>query len=150
MRIFILFLSIAIFFIACETERQSPIDTVRANYAAMGNEDIAAYLETVTGARSAVAETLLSVFFEDYDVAYSIDSIELAGEIGNVAQVRTVVTSTDRGGPNKFHDNRMTATHKLRLERGKWRIFFSEVEKPEMLEQRKPEPEDTVIRHKTS
>ena len=138
----IIAMSLALFFVGCGGERPSPLDAVRESYRAMDSEDIDAYLATVTGPRAAAAETLLADFFADYDVAYSIDSIELVSEMGNVAQVRTVVTATDRGGPKKFHDNRMVAVHKLRFEHGKWRIFFSDVERPKMLDA----PSDTVKR----
>ncbi len=131
-----LFLLSLVFIIlsGCASEKLSPAEVVRENYRAMETEDIQLYRKTVTGARESTADTLLVMFFNEYDVAYSIDSIETIGELGDIAQVRTVVTATDRGGPNKFHDNRMVAIHKLRLDRGKWKIFYSEIEKPTLLE----------------
>ncbi|HHS50358.1 MAG TPA: hypothetical protein ENN07_04505 [candidate division Zixibacteria bacterium] len=133
MRNFALVITVVAVFFACSVERPSPEETVRSSYLAMENEDIEAYLETVTGPRAAVAGTLLVSFFDEFDVAYSIDTIELLGEIGDVAQVRTVVTATDRSGTGNFRDNRMEAIHKLRFERGKWRIYFSEVGEPVFL-----------------
>ncbi|MCK5833736.1 hypothetical protein KAH81_08720 [bacterium] len=134
MKYLFLFIMLLLIFIACEAPKQSPLDTVKANYMAMQNEDIEAYLKTVSGPRAYVAGTLLVKFFEDYNVDYNIDTIELLGEISDVAQVRTVVTATDRKGANEFHDNRMVAIHKLKFDAEGWRINLSEVEKPVFLD----------------
>jgi len=113
---------------------QDPIQVVQTSYEAWENEDIEAYLSTVSGARADVAGTLLVKFFESYDITYTIDSIELVSQLNDQAVVYTVVTARDKGTASKFTDNITRSYHKLKKENGIWTIYFSETKKPEIIE----------------
>ena len=132
MKRMVLVLAALLSVLACTGERPAPEKTVIENYRALEAEDAEAYRQTVGGARASVADTLLEELFNDYDVTYEIDTIELLSMVGDVAQVRTVVTARDVGGPNKYHDNNMEAVHKLKYENGSWRIHFTEVGRPKL------------------
>jgi len=123
---FFLLMALSLAFFSCKLEKPAPEQTVIDNYRAMDEENISNYMKTVTGPRAAIADTLLEELFRDYDVSYTIDTIQLLSMVGDVAEVRTVVTARDEGGPKKFTDNRMVILHKLRYEHSKWLIFFSE------------------------
>ena len=134
---------IAFLVFACAKE-MTPEQTVIENFKALGDENIQLYMATVGGPRADAAGQLLSTLFSDYDVAYTIDTIQLLSNVGGMAQVRTVVTAKDKGGPKKYHDNQMVFIQKLSKENGKWVIVSAEVERKNIFGVESPATADSV------
>ena len=132
------------FILGCGVETSSPEEIVLKSYRALDDEDIGAYLSTVSGPRADVAGSLLIELFEDYDVSYTMDTIELLSEVSDVAMVRTVVMARDEGGPKKYHDNRMVAYHKLKYDNNRWTIYFSEIDRPQILNREGKNVQETI------
>ncbi|RKZ31118.1 hypothetical protein DRQ36_03215 [bacterium] len=139
--VLVAFFGVAVF-LACGYETPDPTQTVIDNYRAMDEENTSLYMSTVSGPRADIAGTLLESLFVNYDVSYTIDTVELLSKIKDQAQVRSVVTMRDQGGPKYFRHMRVVSLHKLHYENGKWTIYFTETEKPQILEET---PVDTIV-----
>ncbi len=108
-------------------QENDPVQVVRDYYRAMETEDVKLYMSTVSGPRADAAGDYLEKYFTNYDVQYTIDTIGLLSKIGNEAQVLSIVTARDAGGPKKFTNNRVTVLNFLRKHNNSWTIYDSEV-----------------------
>ena len=131
------YILLSILFVACTTESPGPKETVINSYLALDQEDANLYMTTVTGNRAVMASSLLAGFFEDYDVSYTIDSIEVVSEDKKRAEVFALVSARDEGGPKLYHDNKTATYHKLHLMNGKWKIESTVIDEFTFLEQKR-------------
>jgi hypothetical protein len=136
-------LLIPLFFLACAKEA-TPEQTVIDNFKALQNENVELYMSTVSGARADAAGQLLPTLFADYDVLYTIDTLQVLSNVGGLAQVRAVVTAKDKGGPKKYHDNQMVFIQKLENKNGKWFIISAEIERRNVFGMEQPKDSATA------
>ena len=96
-------------------------------------EDFEGYLSTMHP--EAIDEALkkqMRNLWDTFDLAYSIESIELVSMTGDKAIVRVIQTTTKKRGP-AFGDNRGVFIHELRKHEKKWKFFSTGVEGIEAL-----------------
>ncbi|MDP4088711.1 MAG: zinc ribbon domain-containing protein [Bacillota bacterium] len=117
-----------------ETQLRSVID---ANAEAMEQEDWDKYLTTVSLNSEQLAQTKeqLNTLFKDYDLEYTIENFELLTEKTDDAQVRVVQVTRKKSGP-AFRDNRSTFVHHLKNSNGTWKIFKSDIQKVEYMDEK--------------
>jgi len=113
---------------------------VRANLAALQNEDLEGYMATIHEDASEYASTrqIVARLFEDYDLEYELEQLELVEDeedepaAPDEARVRFVqVTRLVKGG--EFRDNRVTGAHTLKTAAGRWKLLSTEVQNIEYL-----------------
>lgn len=120
------------------SQANNQIEAIKAavyeNVRALQREDLEAYLATIDPG-SPVFETtkaLTQALFNNYDLKYELNSIEVISTAGNEAKVRVTQTTRKIAGPD-FRDNRVVAIHTLRKSNGRWKLFRTDVEKIEYL-----------------
>jgi ketosteroid isomerase-like protein len=120
------------------SQANNEIEAIKAavseNVRALQRKDLEAYLATIDPG-SPVFETtkaLTQALFNNYDLKYELNSLEVISTAGNEAKVRVIQTTRKITGP-EFRDNRVVAIHTLRKSNGRWKLFRTDVEKIEYL-----------------
>ena len=107
---------------------------VSENLRALQREDLEAYLATIDPESPVfeVTKGLTQELFNNYDLKYELNSIEVISTAGNEAKVRVIQTTRKITGP-EFRDHKAVAIHTLRKSNGRWKLLRTDVEKIEYL-----------------
>ncbi len=125
---------------AAPIDEAAVLAAVRANMAALEDEDLDGYLATIHEDAPGFGSTrkIVAQLFEDYDLAYELEKLELVEDEGDEApapgeaKVSFVqVTRKIKGG--EFRDNRVTGVHTLKTSDGAWKLLATEVQNIEYL-----------------
>ena len=118
------------------SEQLEPIrELLQENVQALEAEDLDAAMNTIHPDSPQIANTrkITEQFFEDYDLDYEADNLEVLDLSESDATVRIVQTTKKKTGA-EFRDNVTTAIHSLKKQNGKWKFFnLLEIENVEYL-----------------
>ncbi len=131
-------LLIGIAFTACDGKSKDPAITelMTANMAACQREDMDRAMATVhpDSPMREQTETMLAQVFAAYDLSYTLDSMEILSNDGDVARVRVKQTTRKVDGP-AFRDNRIQIVNELRKSGDDWKLYDSSIENISYLDQ---------------
>ncbi len=134
--IFVLFLLItALLLIACsEKKYNTPESVIYANAKYMAEENLSASMNTIHPDSPIYENTakLVQEIFNQFDLKYEIESLEILEETEQEAKVRFVQLTRKVAG-NDFTDNRLTGIHTLKKDGNSWKIFSTVSEDMEYL-----------------
>lgn len=107
-------------------------DVINENIDALRNEDVAAYMDTIYYDEASPdlyfqTEETSHHLFGNYDLAYTLDSIEFVSINPEEVTVRIQQTSVKVSGM-EYTDNTATALNTFRKQDGKWKFYTTVVE----------------------
>ncbi|WP_017717977.1 hypothetical protein [Kamptonema formosum] len=120
------------------SQANNQIEAIKAavyeNLRALQREDLEGYLATIDPGSPVfeVTKALTQNLFNDYDLKYELNSLEVINIAGSEAKVRVTQTTIKIAGPD-FRNNRAAVIHTLRKTNGRWKLFRTDVEKIESL-----------------
>ncbi|MBD3263875.1 MAG: hypothetical protein GF375_02085 [Candidatus Omnitrophica bacterium] len=130
--LFSVFLSCVCF---AETNEEEIFRVVYDNLAAMEEENLVDYMDTISEDSPGYNTTKqqLLILFNNYDLDYEIESIELLESSANEAKVKVIQSTRKIEGP-EFRNNKIVGIHTLEKTDGGWKIYSTEIRNIEYLD----------------
>ena len=99
------------------------------------NEDLEGVMLTIHPESPLYAQTRdqLKIVFEQFDLEYDLDDVEVVEMSDNQAKVRAVRTTRKLSGPEGIKDTRKTELYTLRKSESGWGVYESQTESTENL-----------------
>jgi len=116
-----------VFFSCSQKGGSSPEEVVILNAEYMENEDISGVKSTIDSNNPEYDASLsmINLLFDNYDLNYTIESMEIIEQSENEAKIKYVQLTTKVNGP-AFRDNRYTGIHTLTKKDDGWKISSTE------------------------
>jgi uncharacterized protein YchJ len=117
-------------------DQNAALECVRANLAAMQKGDLDAVLATIHPESPAYLQTpeLLGGIVGRYQLAYDLEAAEIEQVGKSSIRVRFVQNTRRISGPDDFPDSRIEGVHVLKRDRGRWKIWFTQVRSAKAIE----------------
>ena len=105
----------------------SPEEVIMKNAEYMEKEDMSGVKSTIDHDSPNYDASLNTIqfLFDNYDLKYTIESIEIIEQSENEAKIKYVQLTTKVNGP-AFKDNRYTGIHTLKKKDDGWKIYSTE------------------------
>lgn len=137
----ILCLLLVFTFVSCDsdseemTPEEEVIRVVKDNLNAMNDEDVDAYMESISASSDLFEATKqqMQAIFSMYDLEVSIEEIEVIEVNDTDAKVR-VKQKTINNNDADFQTNVTTAVHTLSKVDGEWKIVMTSIENTEFMD----------------
>jgi ketosteroid isomerase-like protein len=124
-----------IFFESCSPEiYDTPEDVVNANLKYMNDENLSGVMSTIHSKSNvySVTEDFAEKLFENYDLKYTIEQMEVTEQTETSAVVNFTQVTEKINGPD-FKNNRITGQHIIKKEDDSWKIFLTQIYNTEYL-----------------
>ena len=104
---------------------QADIDNfIKANVQHAQNEDIEAYMKDLStnNEQRNTTRARAAELFVDYDLSYTLDSIEIKSAKNENAEVEVTISTRKEAGEKEFNNNQVKMLYTLVQEGGNWKI----------------------------
>jgi len=111
-----------------------PISIVQENIKAMNEKDLDRAMATVDEQSPSYDQTkqVAKKLFEMFELKYELANVRVISQTEDEARVGCIQTTKKVSGPG-FRDNRIDFIHTLRKVDGRWKIYYSNVQKLDYL-----------------
>ncbi|MCJ7552419.1 MAG: hypothetical protein MUO34_00925 [Ignavibacteriaceae bacterium] len=120
---------------SCNSGYSTPESVIYANAKYMTEKNLEAVMETIHPESPVFESTkkIVTQIFQQFDLSYKIEKIEIIEENADEAIVKFVQLTTKLTN-FQFNNNRLTGVHTLRKDGNSWKIFSTRTENLEYLQ----------------
>jgi hypothetical protein len=113
---------------------KDPVSVVQENIKAMNDRDLDRAMATIDEQSPSYDQTkqVAKKLFEMYELKYELANVKVIVQTEDEARVGCIQTTKKVSGPG-FRDNRIDFVHTLRKVDGRWKIYYSNVNKLDYL-----------------